>query len=64
MGEGNKRLLRLQQISIDLRDQMAEVDRLRSTLQRTENARRGRNGQNGFVQLRIVFTPSPHASEG
>ena len=64
MGEDNKRLLQLQQISIDLRDQMAEVHRLRNTLQLAENARRGRNGQNGFVQLRIVFTPSPHASEG
>jgi hypothetical protein len=64
MGEGNKRLLQLQQISIDLRDQMAEVHRLRSTLQLAENARRGRNGQNGYVQPRIVFSPSPNASEG
>jgi hypothetical protein len=43
---------------------MAEVHRLRNTLQLAENARRGRNGQNGYVQLRIVFSPSPTASEG
>lgn len=40
--EDNTRLLQLLQISIDLRDQMAEVDILRNTLQLAENARRGR----------------------
>jgi hypothetical protein len=43
MGEAdNTRLLQLLQISIELRDQMAEVHRLRNTLQLAENARRGK----------------------
>ena len=43
MGEAdNTRLLQLLQISIDLRDQMAEVHKLRNSLQLAENARRGK----------------------
>jgi hypothetical protein len=38
----NKRMLRLLQISIDLRDQMAEIHKLRKSLQLAENARRGK----------------------
>jgi hypothetical protein len=38
----NTRMLRLLQISVDLRDQMAEVHKLRNSLQLAENARRAK----------------------
>jgi hypothetical protein len=38
----NTRMRRLMQISIDLRDQMAEVHKLRNSLQLAENATRGK----------------------
>lgn len=38
----NTRLLQLLQISIDLRDKMTEVHRLRSSLHLAETARRGK----------------------
>jgi hypothetical protein len=38
----NARLLHLLQISVDLRDQMAEVHRLRNSLQLAETARRSK----------------------
>ncbi len=38
----NTRMLRLLQISVDLRDQMAEVHKLRNSLQLAENATRGK----------------------
>jgi hypothetical protein len=55
MGEAdNTRLLQLLQISIDLRDQMAEVHRLRNTLQLVENARRGKR----LTDVGVVTTVS------
>jgi hypothetical protein len=45
----NTRMLRLQQISIDLRGQMAEVHKLRNSLQLAESARHGKRPTNGRV---------------
>jgi hypothetical protein len=45
----NKRMLRLLQISIDLGDQMAEVHKLRNSLQLAVNERRGKWPDAGVV---------------
>ena len=55
----NTRMLRLLQISVDLRDQMAEVHKLRNSLQLAENARRGK----WPTDAGVVNDHEPHSNE-